>query len=231
MYCIKCGVELSDGQIKCPICDTVVYHPDITFPEAPGAYPAFKKEGEKIKPAGILFIISLVFILVYMLLLFIDIQANHGITWSGYASNAIFLLYIWVVLPFWTKQPNPVIFIPVNLAAAGIYLAYINYMVGGHWFFKFALPITIILTFILTTIAALFRYLRKGYLFIASGIWFSVGGFTMMLEALINYNFSVSKTFIWAPYPFMTCCLIGVALIVIAIYRPLREFLHKRLFI
>ena len=29
MYCVKCGVKLSDNQELCPICGTKVYHPDI----------------------------------------------------------------------------------------------------------------------------------------------------------------------------------------------------------
>lgn len=231
MYCVKCGVELSDGQKNCPLCATQVYHPEIIFQEVPGVYPVFEKEGERIKPISILFITSLVLALVYILLLFIDTQANHGVTWSGYATNAILLLYIWTVFPFWFRRPNPLILIPINLIAAGIYLAYINYIADGDWFLKFAFPIIAILTFMLTTVAALLRYLRKGYLLIASGIWFAVGGFTMVVEALINYNFSVSKTFIWAPYPLATCCLVGVALIVVATYPALREFLYKRLFI
>lgn len=231
MYCIRCGVELSAGEKKCPLCDTVVYHPDITFPDVPGTYPVFKKEGEKIKPIGALFILSMMFAFAYLLLLFIDLRGNKVITWSGYASNAILLLYVWIVLPFWSKKPNPVIFIPLDFMAVGIYLAYINYSIGGHWFLKFALPVVMALNIILTTVIVLLRYLHKGYLFIASGIWFSVGGFLMMLEALINYNFRVSKTLIWAPYPFASCCLIGGVLLVIAVNRPLRNSLHKRFFI
>ena len=28
MYCIKCGVKLADTEKKCPLCGTVVYHPE-----------------------------------------------------------------------------------------------------------------------------------------------------------------------------------------------------------
>ena len=29
MYCIQCGVKLADSQSACPLCGTVVFHPDI----------------------------------------------------------------------------------------------------------------------------------------------------------------------------------------------------------
>ena len=231
MFCIKCGVELSDDQKKCPLCNTVVYHPDIPLANTPGAYPAFKKESEKLKPIGLLIIMTIVFAIVCMLILFIDYQGNQGITWSGYVANGIILLYVWIALPFWLKRSNPVIYIPINLVTLGIYLAYINYFTNGQWFLTFALPIILVLSVCLTAAAALLHYLHKGYLFIASSVWFAFGGFMMMLEALINYTFGVSDTLIWAPYPFATCCFIGISLIVIAIHRPLRESLHKRFFI
>ncbi|SHL58516.1 hypothetical protein SAMN02745136_05247 [Anaerocolumna jejuensis DSM 15929] len=231
MYCVKCGVELSENQKKCPLCDTVVYHPDIHLPEGHSTYPVLKKETGKIKPGGVLMIISFVFALAYLLTLFVDIKINTMITWSGYGANAIFLLYVWGVLPFWSKRPNPVILIPINFIAAGIYLAYIDFTTEGHWFWGFALPVIAVLTVSLTVLAALIQYLRKGYLYIASGIWFIAGTFILMLEALINRNFKESNTFIWALYPFITCCMIGTFLIVIAICQPLRVFLYKRFFI
>lgn len=231
MFCIKCGVELSDGQKKCPLCDTVVYHPDITFPDVPGSYPVLKREGEKLKPLGLLIILSMMFVIVCVILLFIDFQGNRGITWSGYISNGIFLLYVWIALPLCLKRINPVIYIPIDLLAAGVYLAYINYSTNGQWFLTFAFPVVLVLTVIMTTVAALVHYYHKGYLFVASGVWFALGGVVMMVETLINYTFGVSNTLKWSPYPFVTCCLVGAALIVIAIHRPLREFLHKRFFV
>lgn len=28
MYCIKCGVKLADSEKKCPLCNTIVCHPE-----------------------------------------------------------------------------------------------------------------------------------------------------------------------------------------------------------
>ena len=39
MYCVKCGVELADGEKQCPLCGTRVYHPDIQTNEAFPPYP------------------------------------------------------------------------------------------------------------------------------------------------------------------------------------------------
>ena len=46
MYCIHCGVELSDSETVCPLCGTRVFHPDLPrqqgeppFPPEPSAHP------------------------------------------------------------------------------------------------------------------------------------------------------------------------------------------------
>ena len=46
MYCIKCGVELSEGQRLCPLCKTKVYHPDYLKEDTQLIYPVgeFKSE-------------------------------------------------------------------------------------------------------------------------------------------------------------------------------------------
>ena len=39
MYCINCGVKLSDTEQKCPLCGTSVYHPEIKQKETAPLYP------------------------------------------------------------------------------------------------------------------------------------------------------------------------------------------------
>ena len=40
MYCIKCGVKLTDAQKECPLCNTVVCHPDF---EKTAEHPLYPK--------------------------------------------------------------------------------------------------------------------------------------------------------------------------------------------
>ena len=35
MYCVKCGVRLTDGVRRCPLCQTAVWHPDGTAAAEP----------------------------------------------------------------------------------------------------------------------------------------------------------------------------------------------------
>ena len=232
MYCIKCGVELADSEKKCPLCGTVVFNPEVSRPNGESPYP--KENGinpENVNRSGIMFIITMLFLLPIVTVFLVDWQVNGKIIWSGYAAGAVLLLYILVVLPLWFKSPNPVIFIPSDFAALALYLLYINCATGGHWFLSFALPVTAAAGLILTAAVTLLKYMRKGYLFIFGGTIILSGAYTVLVEFLLNLNFHVHDEFIWSFYPFSVSFILGVMLIVIGICRPLRESLHKKFFL
>ena len=63
MYCIKCGVELSDSEEKCPLCGTVVFHPYIKRPDGENPYPVDRKPQETASRSGLLFILTMLFLL------------------------------------------------------------------------------------------------------------------------------------------------------------------------
>ena len=232
MYCIKCGVELADSEKKCPLCGTVVFNPELSRPDGEPQYPRMPAaQPEKVNHSGIMFVVTMLFMLPIVTTLLCDWQINGKIIWSGYAVGAVILLYTLVVLPLWFRHPNPVIFIPIDFAMTALYLLYINCATGGHWFLSFALPVTAAAGLILTAAVTLLKYVRKGYLFIFGGTIILSGAYTVLVEFLLNLNFHVHDEFIWSFYPFSVSFILGVMLIVIGIYRPLRESLHKKFFL
>ena len=232
MYCIKCGVELADSEKKCPLCGTVVFNPEVARPDGAPPYP--REHGpvnENVNRIGVLFIVSVLFLLPIVTVLLCDWQINRKLVWSGYAAGAVLLLYVLVVLPMWFKSPNPVIFIPVDFAAAALYLLYINFATGGHWFLTFALPVTGTIGVLVTTVVTLLRYLSRGYLYIFGGALIAGGGLAVLIEFLLNLTFGLHHTFMWSFYPLAAGVLLGAMLLIIAVCKPLRRSLHRKFFL
>ena len=226
MYCVKCGVELSDGERKCPLCKTPVYYPGLSEnPERP--YPEFKSSGEKMSPKGIYFIVSILFLIAAIISVVCDVSVNRGIEWSGIAVGGIALGYLVLVFPLWFRRRSPAIFVPVDFFASGIYLFYIDFVTRGSWFFSFALPILAALTLIISAVTILIYYLRCAYLYIFGGSSIAFAFFSILVEYIIHANFGIHEGLIWSVYPFIALFLIGMMLIVIAIVRPFRESLKK----
>lgn len=232
MYCIKCGVELAESEKKCPLCGTVVFNPELPRLDGAPPYPVFTGEGvDNVNRSGLMFVLTMLFLLPIVVVLLCDWQINGAIVWSGYVVGAVLFLYVAVLLPLWFDKPNPVIFISADFAAAALYLLYINLAVGGHWFLSFALPVCAGACAVITGAAALLRYLRRGYFFIFGGMFVLIGVYNVLIEFLLNVTFSLHDGFIWSIYPLAVCVLLGITLIVIGCSEELQKSLHKKFFI
>ena len=231
MYCVCCGVELSEGQALCPICGTKVCHPDFPVDAGPYTYPKRKEPVEEISRKGILFIMTVLCALALGLPLMFELLLTGAVLWSGYVAGAVLLLYLVVILPLWFRRPSPVVFVPCDFAGIAAYLFYIGLHTGGEWFWSFALPITIAFALILTALIALLRYVRRGKLYIFGGFLIALGAYTVLIDLLLRVTFPIGNVILWSTFSAATGFMLGMMLIVIAIVKPLRESLRKRFFL
>ena len=232
MYCIRCGIELSDGQKICPICQTRVYHPDFKKTDALPTYPRKAFKSEEINIRGLLFVVTLLHLIPIIFALILDLNLNGRVDWTGFVVGAILLLYVAAVLPLWFKRANPAIFVPVDFGVLAVYLWYINFALDKNWFWTLALPITLMVGAIATSMTVLLRYINRGRLYIVGG-GFILGGFSVMvLEQLLHITFEVKHSgFIWSLYPAVFLAVVGIGLIVIEIVKPFKESLKKVFFL
>ena len=180
---------------------------------------------------GVLFVLTVLFLLPAVVSVLCDWRLSGGIVWSGYVVGGLLLLYVTVVLPLWFKRPNPVIFVPVDFIMLGLYLFYINFATHGHWFLTFALPVTGTAMALVTAMVALLRYVPAGALYVCAGALLLSGGFAVLVEWLLNVTFQLHDTFLWSFYPLAVCTVLGAMLLVIAICKPLRRSLHRKFFL
>lgn len=231
MYCIKCGVELADTEKSCPLCGTAVYHPELAQKAVIPNYPPYRKPHSRINRRGLLFLISMFYLMLAIQLVVCEVSIFEELNWSLYAIGGLAVSYVVILLPMWFSRPNPVIFVPCDFAASALYLLFINEFTGGDWFVTFALPIIFWAALIVTAVIALSHYIGRGYFLIFGGASVLTGIFIVMIEILLHLTFSLSKFYFWSVYPLIAFGLLGVALIIIGLCRPLRESIAKKIFI
>lgn len=231
MYCIKCGVELADEKKPCPLCQTVPYHPDIEGAEANPTYPPFVKKEKKMNRTLAMLLFTVFYLLTAGELLICDAAISGRLGWSIYATGGMAVFYVAVFLPLWFKKPNPVIFIPCTFAAAEGYLLLLNCLTDGGWFLSFAFPVVGIVGLIVTAVATLIKYLKKGYFFVIGGAVIALGAYTMLVEMFSVVTFKLDTFHMWSVYPASGGLLLGGALIAIGACRPLQNWLAKKFFI
>lgn len=231
MYCIQCGVKLSDTEKSCPLCHTRVYHPDLPLPQTEALYPAGQHPQKQPRSFLAPVMLSVLFLLPMIVVALCDLQFNNHISWSGFVMGALGFLYVMLVLPMWFRRPNPVIFVPCSFAALGLYLLYINIAVGGRWFLPFALPVTAGIGLIVTAVVTLVKYVRRGFLYIFGGACIAMGAQMVLMECLLEIAFSGGRFVGWSLYPLTALVLLGGFLIFLGINRPARETMERKLFL
>ena len=231
MYCINCGVKLSDTEKRCPLCQTTVYHPDIPQQSADPLYPEELGPVLRLTSWAAQFIITAVYLLAMSVCLVCDLQMGVGLTWSGYVIGGLFVSYVIIILPLWFKNPNPVIFLPCDFAVIGLYLLYINIATGGAWFLSFAFPVTGFVALLVTAVVVLRRYVRRGRLYVFGGAILALAAFMPILETLLVITFSGIPFMGWCYYPLMALGLLGGLLLFFAICKPARHAMAQKFFI
>lgn len=230
MYCVRCGVELADTESRCPLCGTVVYHPELQQKEGERLYPG-KDRLQQGRSRCLPIILSTVTLLAMLIVLLCNLQISGAVTWSGFVLGALILGYVIAVLPMWFLKPNPVIFVPCCFAATALYLLYISVVTDGRWFLCFALPVTGGIGLIVTAVVTLLRYVKKGKLYIFGAASILLGIFVMVVEWLIHTVFYGGGMIGWSLYPLVVLAVLGGFLIFLAICRPARESMERKFFL
>ena len=232
MYCINCGIEMTEGQKVCPICQTKVYHPDFLKSDALPTYPQKPFKAEEINIRGLLFVVTLLHLIPIIFALILDLNLNGAIDWTGYVVGFVFLLYIAAVFPFWFKRFNPVLAVSLVFAVLEGYLWYINYTLGQDWFVTLALPSAAIAFLITVGLMLGFKYLKGHGLLVMGGGFLLMGVFTILVEFFMHLTFEVAHTgYAWSWYPMVFLAILGIGLIVIELVKPFKESLRKMFFL
>lgn len=233
MYCVQCGVELRKGAENCPLCGLRVYHPELKEQPEPLPYPRRAGE-ESVSRAGLLFIVSVLFVLPVLICLQIDHRLNGRIGWSGIVAFSLPAAYLMFCLPLWFRRRNPVIFFPVGMAAALGLCLFLCLRSGGHWFLPFAFPVGGAALLIAETVLVLLRYAvgerRHRALFVFGGALIAAGGLCVLIEFLLHLSFSLAMRW-WSLIPLTALVLLGLMLIAVGACPPLRLSLHKKFFL
>ncbi len=229
MYCINCGVKLADSEKKCPLCNTVVYHPDIKRVEGQELYPLNKMPKSNSGTKALNGAIIILFFIPILVCFFADLTHDNKFNWFYYVAGALAVSYVIFALPLWFKKPSPAIFVPCDFAVIALYLLNINLATKGSWFLSFAFPVVGGLGIIISTVIILMYYLHKGKLYILGGAFMALGAFMPLVEFLIKITFNLRFTG-WSIYPLVVMILFGGLLIYFAINDEAREMIERKLF-
>lgn len=231
-YCVKCGVKLEASEEKCPLCKTVVYHPDLSMEEVKPVFPPIEEvEGMKFNPKYKALIASFILFLPTALSIICDYSINGEVVWSGIVLASALLVFIIVFVPLFLPKLNIIIYLAADYLALLAFERYIESKTHSEWFYGFALPLTSSLLVIILAAVVVKRITKGQRMWIFSVLFFLSGLECVLIEFLINLSFTKKEHLIWAYYPAVTFVVVGIILLICSKNQKLKNKIEKKFFV
>lgn len=231
-YCVNCGVELSESEQKCPLCEVPVYNPKDPW-KKPKKRPYPEKIEEVMKGIDIkygVWLATLILLIPCGISLISNLTLNKRLSWSLYVIGACFCLFVFVLLPFLFKKWKPYLFVLFNGGAVSLYLVLINYLTNGEtWLFSLAIPLVIIVTAYSLIFSFIIRRKIPVLIKIALIIIF-FGIMTVAIELILDSFLNLEFKFFWSLYVELVCLFCGIILAILDKRKRWKEEIHRRLF-
>ena len=230
-YCVHCGVKLGAGEKRCPLCQTPVFDPaEPERPAAPKPYPVRTPEQElKHSKRFLLMLAALMLLAPAGLCFVIDLLITGGITWSGYASSALIMLFVSVAVPLSVPKFHAYSAIGTSFLCLNGYLFLVERLSGSvRWFFPIALPALTLGALIVTLITVLWRRGRLNKLTLLGLSFMSCALECLAIEWLHSAAYEKTGGFVWSPFVLAPCLFIALSLFFINGNRSVREEVRRR---
>ena len=227
MYCVKCGVKLQEGVERCPLCNTPVWNPEPQEESRsyPDTLPSQHREADL--PGAVA--LTVICAVASIVTLTVCLKLYGRLNWGGYVIFGLLLFYVIAVLPRWFREPRGEIFVPIDHAAAALFVLYVCLKTGGHWFVSFALPVIASSCLISTAMICLLKYVKGGRLFILGGFLLALGGFTVLVEFFEHLSFGF-QMFRWSLYSLAGFGSAGLFLLIAGMIPSLHQGMRRRFF-
>lgn len=232
-YCVHCGVKLGEGEKRCPLCGTAVLDPAERGEEAlakPRAYPVKIPEQELKRSRNYLVSMAALILLTPALLcLVIDLLATRTVTWSGYASTALVLLFVAVAVPLLLSRGQAYATVGVSFLCLNAYLFLVEGLSNsGPWFFPIALPALTLFTGMALLIILLYKKGKLNKLTLLASAFVAAAAECVAIEGLRLQSLGAPILFTWSPFVLAPCLFIAFSLFFINSNRAVREEVRRR---
>lgn len=230
-YCVNCGVELDATLKKCPLCETIVYHPGkIENMEQEQTFPKKKGEVEPVsKKEGIIFI-SVLLLTISVTCALLNILVYNSNWWSVPVDGICITLWVFFMAAIFCERITVYGMLLLDAIAIGNYLFMISLITSSdRWLLMIGLPILVVVFGLLEMSVLLSRKLPSSLLTGTLYFLITVAGICVTVEAVIDHYFRETVRLGWSAIVVTVCAIISVIIILILMMGRLRNNIRRRL--
>ena len=226
--CAKCGVEIDDDLVRCPLCGASLAGDQQVDPAEAGGGEASdgnRPEGfdERRKKARFWLweMFTIVFVATAIIVAATDFAYGFDLSWAVYPLTS--LAFVWVVVTtiIALGKDIPLAYGAITVALL-VYLFTLDALLPGtHWFVPFALPITLLVAAVGGGTAGAVRALKLSVFQAMAASLCAIGVFVLGLEVILSFALSLDSVLSWSIVAFGGC--LSIALLLWLINKRLRE--------
>lgn len=232
-YCVNCGVELDKSAKKCPLCSTPVINPNAENAEKVILpFPERVDIPESVNRRFTAFIITMVMLIPNIVCILVNIIFFKESQWALLVNSTSLLVWALFVLPFLWKKLRGWLTVIIDTAFV-IGYAYVFYYLDDStgWFQYCALPIIIILAFLVGFIIEWKRYFKPSWPALMITLMTELILASISSELILrNYLFSAPA--VKVSLIISACCVTLIAFfIAVATNKRLQLWMGRRFFV
>ena len=229
-YCVNCGVELDASLKSCPLCNTPVLNPkQLTFTQAVPPFPKEKGQVEVVKRKDLALLLSVVLLSTAITCGLLNLLVYNKTLWSLTVIGACVLIWVFMIpVVIYTKLPTyfSILFDGTILA---VYLYMLTWITPGRdWFFYIALPIVVLLTFLIECLTSLLLR-TQAFLLVATVCFTELAILCVGIELFINLYLYDDLYLTWSAIVLTICVIIVITLLTLLSKKRLRDAVRRRL--
>lgn len=228
-YCVNCGVELGVSIKVCPLCDTPVINPRVETISDDTFFPSEIGDIKPVSKRELAILFSAMLLSVSVLFGVLNIFFDRKEFWSLYVIGGMAMLWVWFVLPLFTRK---ILFwsrLSINLLAVAAYLGFIAIFKGGM---ELYLNLIIPLIFLLSStvfIVSVIIYSKRMSIFRQILVYLcGVAVFCLLCELMLdNFLYGVWEP-LWSIIVLAICVGLSIPILIVIKTPSLREEMRKR---
>ena len=231
-YCVNCGVELGASEKRCPLCGVEVVNPAAAFDDS--AETPFPKEIERVRHRVLRItaakVLSLLLAIPVISILLVDLIEDGRLGWSLIPAASITFVFMAAVFPCLFKKPRVWMFMLFGTIETALFLFVLYILLGGHWYWLFALPLTFITGAAAVGIELMVSSKRASLPLKLIIILLIMMVYVVALQILIELFLHKTIRLNWSLYAAVACGLLSIVVLIVGhLYRK-NEAFRKKLF-
>lgn len=229
-YCVNCGVELDATLKKCPLCETIVYHPGKMEVNTQETFPKKKGEVETVSKKESIIFVSILLFTIAVTCALLNILVYNRNWWSIPVNGVCITLWVFFMAAIFCEKITVYGMLLLDAIAIGNYLFMISLITSSdHWVIMIGLPILVVTFGLLELSVFLSKKLPSSLLTGTLYFFITIAGVCITVEATIdNYLREVIRLG-WSAIVVTVCAIISVFIILILMMGRLRNSIRRRL--